>query len=84
MNSNPETYPLPGDWNDRCDKLRKMILIKTIRPDRVLFSAKQFVETKIGETFIKNYPWNYDDLLRDSMKYTPIIFILSPGVDPFS
>lgn len=35
----PETYGLPGEWDNKCDHLRKMIIVKTIRPDRILFSA---------------------------------------------
>jgi len=40
MSSRPEIEALPGDWNEKCDKLRKMIIIKIIRPDRVLFSSR--------------------------------------------
>jgi len=45
MSSNPETDALPGEWEAKCeqDRLRKMIMIKTIRPDRILFAASSFV-----------------------------------------
>jgi len=35
----PEKEGLPGEWDNKCDHLRKMIIVKTIRPDRILFSA---------------------------------------------
>jgi len=52
MSSNPETDALPGEWEGKCNPLSKMIMIKTIRPDRVLFSATIFVNNKIGEKFV--------------------------------
>ena len=47
MSPNPETDPLPGEWETKCDPLRKMIIVKTIRPDRVIFSASLFVQEKL-------------------------------------
>lgn len=35
----PESDNLPMEWETKCDKLRKMIILKTIRPDRVLFAV---------------------------------------------
>ena len=52
MSSNPETDALPGEWEGKCNPLSKMIMIKTIRPDRVLFSASIFVNNKIGDKFV--------------------------------
>lgn len=41
--STPETDNLPLEWESKCDKLRKMILLKVIRPDRVLPAVNLFV-----------------------------------------
>ncbi len=86
MDPQPEISALPGDWEGRCDKLRKMILIKGIRPDRVRFAAINFVKEKLDEKFVKVETVQLDKLLEDTKiatKTTPIIFILAPGVDPF-
>lgn len=48
----PELDSLPLEWETKCDRLRKMIILKTIRPDRVLFAVNQFVAEKIGESFV--------------------------------
>lgn len=61
-----------------------MILVKTIRPDRVLFSASIFVADKIGQNFVTPHPFKFDELYESSTKTTPVIFILSPGTDPFA
>lgn len=92
MSSNPELQPLPGEWANKCDTLRKMIMLRTIRPDRVLFAASSFIEEKMGMfgSFYTN-PVNssssdWNKIFEDNMtftKTTPCIFILSPGVDPF-
>lgn len=79
----PETEQLPGEWDTKCDHLRKMIVIKTIRPDRVIFSAARFVEKKLSEEFVQAPSFTFESIFSDSDKTTPIIFILSPGVDPF-
>lgn len=43
MSGTPESDALPGEWEQKCDQLRKMILLKAIRPDRVLFAAVAFI-----------------------------------------
>lgn len=48
----PELDSLPLEWETKCDRLRKMIILKTIRPDRVLFAVNHFVSEKIGESFV--------------------------------
>jgi dynein heavy chain len=60
-----------------------MILLKTIRPDRVLFAASSFISNKIGEYYINPPPVLFDKIFDDSAKTIPCIFILAPGVDPF-
>ncbi len=84
MSATPETDSLPGEWETKCDQLRKMIVVKTIRPDRVLFSATAFVQAKIGNEYISPPTFKFEELYETSTKITPVIFILSPGTDPFS
>jgi len=82
MSSTPETDPLPGEWDTKCDHLRKMIIIKTIRPDRVLFSASLFIKEKLGENYVTSQTFSLESVYSDSSKLMPVIFILSPGVNP--
>jgi dynein heavy chain len=60
-----------------------MIILKTIRPDRVLFSATQFILEKIGEYYTNPPSMQMEKIFEDSTKTIPVIFILAPGVDPF-
>lgn len=86
MSSNPETDSLPGEWEAKCeqDRLRKMIMIKTIRPDRILFAATSFVTEKLSAQYVQPPPFKFEELYESSSKITPVIFILSPGTDPFA
>lgn len=83
MSAQPEKEPLPGEWNEKCDGLRKMIITKIIRRDRVLPAAVNFIIEKNGtDTFVNPPGFSLDSAYADSTNKTPIIFILSPGVDP--
>jgi dynein heavy chain len=65
--------------------LRKLIITKIIRRDRVLPAVINFIVDKNGsETFVHPPNPSLDSVFNDSNKNTPIIFILSPGVDPYS
>ena len=58
MSAQPENEPLPGEWETKCeDKLRKMIILRCMRRDRVIFAARSFVENKMGPKFVDNKPF---------------------------
>jgi dynein heavy chain len=41
----PEDAQLPGEWETKCeDMLKKMIILRCFRPDRVCFAIRTFVE----------------------------------------
>jgi len=61
-----------------------MILIKTIRPDRVLLASSLFVAEKLKDKCMIPPISKIDDLYALSSKTTPILFILSPGTDPWN
>ena len=43
----PENLPMPGRYND-LDYFQKMIILKSIRPDKVPFAVQNYVTEKIG------------------------------------
>ena len=61
-----------------------MLLIRVIRPDRVINQIKNFIIDKISDYYVKSPPVSYDKIYQSSTNKTPIVFILSPGADPFS
>ena len=82
----PEEEEFPCDWTNKNEKadplLQKLIILKAIRPDRVILACKNFVKAKIGSDFINPKRESWDEIFVDSGPFQPIIFILSPGVDP--
>lgn len=61
-----------------------MIILKIIRPDRVIFSASAFVNATLGPFYTTAPSFTYDSVFNDTSKLIPVIFVLSPGVDPFN
>ena len=47
-------------------------------------SIKQFISSTLGTTYIQSPPFNLDSVFADSIPSTPIIFVLSPGADPYA
>ena len=83
MATKPEQAPLPAEWETKCEeKLKKMIILRCLRPDRIIFACMDFVESKMKKDFIETRPYKLEDVYKTTDNRDPIIFILSPGVDP--
>ncbi|KAJ3242061.1 Dynein heavy chain 2, axonemal [Chytriomyces hyalinus] len=84
MSSEPESMTLPGEWENKVNDLQRMLIIRTFRSDRILFCAQAFVASNLGQRFVEPPILDVADILQDSSPKTPLIFVLSPGVDPTS
>jgi dynein heavy chain len=82
MTPEPEETSLPGEWNSKVTEFQKMLIIRAFRPDRIIFCAQRFIVTNLGQKFIEPPILNVEEVLSDSSAHTPLIFVLSPGVDP--
>lgn len=79
----PENAPLPGEWETKCeDRLKKLIVLRCLRPDRVIFAIRNYVEFYMKKEFVEVKPTSLKEVFEDSKPDIPIIFVLSPGVDP--
>lgn len=79
----PESAQLPGEWETKCeDRLKKMIILRCFRTDRVNFAIRNYVEHFMKKEFIENRPIATKEIFEYSRADEPIIFVLSPGVDP--
>jgi len=57
-------------------------LVRAIRPEKIVPSVQEFVKLKLGHKFVEPPPFDLASSFEDSSNKTPLIFILSPGVDP--
>lgn len=78
----PEAAELPSEWESKCNELQRMILVRCLRPDRVIFSATSYVANALGRRFVEPPVLDLAETHADSTPLSPLIFVLSAGVDP--
>ena len=78
----PETHPLPGEWDKSLDKLEKLLVLRCVRPDKCVPAIQNFVEASLGRRFIEPPPFDLGAAFNDSSVGMPLIFVLSSGADP--
>ncbi|KAI8915474.1 dynein heavy chain and region D6 of dynein motor-domain-containing protein [Powellomyces hirtus] len=84
LSSEPEEIPLPGEWENKLNDLQRMLIVRSLRADRLIFCAGKFVVANLGQKFVEPPMLDVADILSDSSPRTPLIFVLSPGMDPTS
>jgi dynein heavy chain, axonemal len=60
----------------------RVMAVKALRPNKLPYMAAELVANTLGSRYTEAPPFNLPEAFADSTKMTPIIFILSPGVDP--
>ena len=73
---------LPGEWESKCNELQRMIFVRCLRSDRVVFAATAYVEHSMGRKYVEPPVLDLNESVMDSTTSSPLIFVLSPGVDP--
>ncbi|KAK7807584.1 hypothetical protein U0070_013890 [Myodes glareolus] len=77
----PEKEIFPKEWKNKT-ALQKLCMVRCMRPDRMTYAVKNFVEEKMGSKFVEGRSVEFSKSYKESSPSTPIFFILSPGVDP--
>ncbi|XP_064623162.1 dynein beta chain, ciliary-like [Lineus longissimus] len=77
----PEKEKFPQEWKNKTS-LQKLCMMRALRPDRMTYAMKDFVEEKLGKQYVENRSVEFTKSYEESGPGTPIFFILSPGVDP--
>ncbi|VDK33899.1 unnamed protein product [Taenia asiatica] len=77
----PEYERLPQDWKNKTH-LQRLCILRALRPDRMLYAVRNFVSVNLGKMFVEGRSLSFAESFEESGPETPILFILSPGVDP--
>ncbi|NWR46185.1 DYH17 protein, partial [Regulus satrapa] len=77
----PENEVFPMDWKNKT-ALQKLCVLRCLRPDRMTYAIRKFVEEKMGSKYVKARSIDLSEVYKDSSPSAPLFFILSPGVDP--
>ncbi|XP_061150392.1 dynein axonemal heavy chain 11 [Syngnathus typhle] len=77
----PEKEKFPQEWKGK-SSLQKLIMMRALRPDRMTYAVKNFVEEKLGVKYTEGRKTEFAKSFRESGPASPMFFILSPGVDP--
>lgn len=78
----PHTDPLPLDWQEKLDDFQKLIVLKSFRPEKLMFAFQLYVRDNMGKFFIEGQNVTMEVVQADTNYMTPLIFILSTGADP--
>jgi len=74
----------PNPWYDKLSDFQRIIIVRTIRPDKVIPVITKLIKIELGEKFTYPPPFDINKSYSDSICLSPLIFILSPGIDPMS
>lgn len=77
----PENVPCPGSYKSLSD-FHRLLVLRVLRPDRIAAALTSFVAKSMGEVFVKPPLFDMEKTYNESNTYTPIFFVLFPGVDP--
>jgi dynein heavy chain len=75
--------PFPERWASLSD-FQKLLVLRSLRNEKIVPGVQQFVKLKLGHKFIEPPSFDLAGSFEDSSKKSPLIFILSPGVDPMA
>uniref|UniRef100_A0A8C5QHE5 Dynein axonemal heavy chain 11 n=1 Tax=Leptobrachium leishanense TaxID=445787 RepID=A0A8C5QHE5_9ANUR len=77
----PEKERFPQEWKNK-SSLQKLIILRALRPDRMTYAIRNFVEEKLGSKYVEGSRPELAKSYEETSPATPVFFILSSGVNP--
>lgn len=79
----PHEEEFPDTWSSLTG-LDRMVILRCLRPDKIIPAVQIFIVENMGRTFIEPPTFDLGKSYSDSNCCAPLIFILSPGADPMA
>ncbi|CAH8518373.1 unnamed protein product [Schistosoma turkestanicum] len=79
---NPESLPIPGNYEEQLSKFQRLCLLRCFRVDRIYRAITLYVAEIMGEDYVSPPIMSFTTIYEQSTARSPIAFILSPGSDP--
>eukprot|EP00818_Percolomonas_sp_WS_P004783 CAMPEP_0117442044 /NCGR_PEP_ID=MMETSP0759-20121206/3945_1 /TAXON_ID=63605 /ORGANISM="Percolomonas cosmopolitus, Strain WS" /LENGTH=4215 /DNA_ID=CAMNT_0005233913 /DNA_START=112 /DNA_END=12759 /DNA_ORIENTATION=- len=75
---------LPEPFNTNMSEWHRLMFLRCIRPEKMIFGISRLVRTYLGPKFTVAPEFNLHSAFGDTSFKTPIVFVLSSGADPQS
>lgn len=73
---------LPESIKRKVDDFQQMLILKCLRPDKVIDAMQDYLVRHLGQRFVEPQTTDLTAMFQESNPNTPLIFVLSTGTDP--
>ena len=78
----PDDIPFHQPWHNKLKKLHKLVIIRILRPDKMIEMLEQFISNNLGYKFIETITTDLVRLLSDSAPRIPVFLLLKESQNP--
>ncbi len=79
ISSQAHTVPLAEPFASRLSTFQRLLVLRCLRPDKVLAGVRALVGEVLGPRFVEPPPLHLATCYQESGPATPLVFVLSPG-----
>jgi len=79
----PKNHGAPYNWDSALNSFEKLMIIKALKEEKLIFAITNYVSTELGKSFIESPVVSFHLMYKDTSSTVPLIFVLTPGSDPF-